>query len=239
MKRSILALAASGLLLSGVAPTKAGDVSLQFSSLPSAQGWGYASSNGAPEGQIFSVNGTDLHMDTTQFDPQQTSTLYQLANVVDPSLPFELDVTARVTQTVLTTPLEVPDDFGFFFGINGAGAVPLIGLSTNAIQSAATFGVSDIPFNNTVFNNYALIGNAAGSYQLYVNGNFVLSGTYTPQAVVLEFGDGTNGENAQADITNFVFTQSSVPEPGTISLLGLGIAGVGLCIWRRRKPVNG
>ena len=32
--------------------------------------------------------------------------------------------------------------FGFFFGINGNGAVPLIGLSTDAIQNAATFGVS-------------------------------------------------------------------------------------------------
>jgi hypothetical protein len=235
MTRAILTLAALGLVF-GNPRRAAADVTLTFDTLPSAQGWIYDGSG--PEAQAFSADGTALHQNTVQFDPQQFVAFSQLpgAGIVNPSLPFELDLTARVTQSILTNPLQVPDDFGFCFGAVLNGQTYLIGLSTDAIQGADQFGEKDTPFDNSVFHNYQLTGTPGGTYDLYVDGRLVLSGNSIPgSGSFIEFGDGTFGQNAQADITNLQFSQHAVPEPATDRPVAIAAATMAAYAWLRRK----
>jgi hypothetical protein len=56
----------------------------------------------------------------------------------------------------------------------------------------------------------------------------------TGTAVYLGFSDGRNDQGGNDDdAADYVIKISKVPEPGTLALLGLGLAGLGL--GRRRK----
>ena len=93
--------------------TSATTISLDFNSLPSAQGWTY-NTTGQTEATIFSVSGTTLHQNSmgTGLGPGGTAFQnYTLDNVVDPTKPFTLEVQARVLES------ETLDAGGFGFGV--------------------------------------------------------------------------------------------------------------------------
>jgi hypothetical protein len=239
MKSATQALAALALLMGGLGHAKA-DIVLDFNSLPSAQGWTYYTNAGFPEGATFSANGTTLHQDTIQYDSIGGGVAYyKLPTAINPSETFEMDVTARVTATT-NFPSPGPLDFGFFFELVTNGTNASIGLSATAIQSVDQLFASDIPFDNTTYHNYRFTGTPAGSFELFVDGNAILTGSALFDGEVgsfLAFGSGTNRQHAQADVTSFTFGQeptNATPEPGSLILLGLGTAGLGVFSWRRR-----
>src|SRR5687768_4350445 len=73
-------------------------ITLEFTSLPSAQGWTYAASgNSAAESSIFSVDGTTLHQNSIGVGMAASgSNRYNYNDIVDPLAPFSIEVTARV-----------------------------------------------------------------------------------------------------------------------------------------------
>jgi hypothetical protein len=92
--------------------------SLQFNSLPSAQGWTYFQGGPAPETSIFSVTGTSLIQNTigTGFSGGVNPN-YAMFGVVDGSEPFQLTVRARILAYEGTQP------FGFFFDVRTASLI--------------------------------------------------------------------------------------------------------------------
>jgi len=88
-RKSVLA----AVLLVASLQASATAISLDFNSLPSAQGWTYFTDGTTPEANVFSIAGGVLSMDST---PSLTAAYYKLENVVDPNLRFVLTTRARV-----------------------------------------------------------------------------------------------------------------------------------------------
>src|SRR5205085_2317334 len=69
------------------------NVSLRFDSLPSAQGWRYATGAGTPETSAFSADGTTLHQDTLPFPDGGGASVYHEYRLVSaPNAPADLYV---------------------------------------------------------------------------------------------------------------------------------------------------
>ncbi len=191
-----LVVAVGGLLIAN--SVEAQTVTLDFNTLPSAQGWTYES-DGALETSIFSVSGGILTQNTLA--GPFTFERYRLPGVVDPLFPFTIEVRARVLQDSGIP----PNSFGFCF-MAGAGANFFgVGLSTNMIEDAVG---NRVLFDNTMFHDYRLAATPGVGYALFVDGNLVAIGpprTEHPDGLIL--GDSTRGRGALAEVTRFVFTQ--------------------------------
>jgi hypothetical protein len=200
-------------LLTGAPAGAATNITLGFTSLPSAQGWNYES-DGAPEASIFSVAGGVLTQDTT---PGPFSIEgYRRPGVVDPSLPFTLSVRARVLAETGTPQQLATNPFGFAF-FAGSGA-PLnegigVGIGTDKIADFVNTFLST-SIDNTQFHDYRLEGEFGVGYDFYVDGVHIASGPPRIDPAVpngLYLGDSTRGVGAQAEVTAYSFVQADPP----------------------------
>ena len=197
-------------------------ISLDFNTLPSAQGWTY-NSNGPAEADVFSVTGTRLVQNTlgTGF----TYAEYAMPGVVDPETAFLMTVRARVIASQ-----EVPNPVGtspatafiayLYTGTEGFG----VGLNMNAIH--APFGSGLItPLDTTLFHDYRIEGTPGVSTRIFVDG--VLLAHQLPPlnsaANTLGLGNGSGFEKGHVEITEFSFRQP-IPEPGSSLLMLAGLA---------------
>jgi hypothetical protein len=182
-----------------------GTITLDFNSLPSAQGWTYVTGNsGILETNVFSVDGSMLHMDTMSVG--FTGLGYKLFNVVDPQLPFTLSVRARVTAYVVQSP---GNPYGFDLSVLTGSEQFEIGISPNRIMGGAGDQLFSTTIDVTQFHDYRIEGTPGGSFELFVDN--VSLGTAFPRPInqpgELFFGDGTAGANARVDIANYSFVQ--------------------------------
>jgi hypothetical protein len=96
-------------------PAGANSFALNFSSLPSAQGWSYFQGGSIPETNVFSVTGTSLIQNTIGAGfTANANPNYAMFGVVDGTQPFQLTVRARILAYEGTQP------FGFFFDVRTA-----------------------------------------------------------------------------------------------------------------------
>lgn len=220
----------AGLILS-TTPARAATISLDFTSLPSAQGWTYfAQGNAAAEASVFSVDGTTLFQNTIGVGlAGQGSNRYNDNNVVDPVHPFILSIRARVLEEEGDV---THNSFGFSFGVFTGTETFGIGLGTSRIQDQSIAFLSTT-FDNTQFHNYRLEGTPGVGYQLFIDNVFFASGLPVLSSFQnsLFLGDATGGTNARAEVTSYQFT--SLPEPGTLTLSCLVAAN--LLIYRLRR----
>jgi len=203
---------AIGLLLVAAVVCPA-QVTLNFNSLPSAQGWTYTTSGPAESsfgvGQttpIFSVDGTTLHQNTigTGLGPGGAAFEYYIRyGAVDPTKPFILDVRSRVLQS------QHLDSGGFNFGVFTGTEIFEIFMDTSTIQDA--FQTTIAVIDNTFFHDYRLEATPGVGYKLFVDGTLVATGPPSAAASLpnqLFIGDGTSGGNAKADLTFYRFSEA-------------------------------
>jgi len=221
-------------LLNSMPAVHAAQISLDFTSLPSAQGWGYESTGQvANESSVFSIANGALMQNTMGIGlGLPGSSVYRLYNQIDPTLPFTLSVRARVVEDEST---DFSRPFGFsiaaFTGTEEVG----IGLSSKSIQTVDGImrGADPIAFDTTQFHTYQLLVRPGLGYELYVDSNLFTSGSAFPLVYPnsLLLGDGTGAANARAEITSLSFSQ--IPEPSATALF---VAGFGLfCAMRHRR----
>lgn len=214
--RSLISAVAMFAVIQGEA--RATTIALDFTSLPSAQGWTYFTS-GAAETDVFSVAGGVLSMNGNL----TTTAYYKLDGVVDPALPFSLATRARVWSGGQALAFYVAAA-GQFIGIN-------LSPSTIIDETSGAFLAS---LDNTIFHDYRMDGAFGSGYQLFIDNVPVASGSfraYGPNTLIV--GDSGSFGSGQAEISAFSFHQSAlIPEPAT-SLLFL--AGLGALSARRLR----
>jgi len=204
-------------------------ISLDFNSLPSAQGWDYEDrGSGIPETDVFSVDGTTLEQDTMG-ESYSAILLYSLAGVVNPEQPYSLAVTARVLEH--STSRSWP--FGFGFAVDSGSERITIGMSTSQIAMFISDGeIPTVSSDTTQFHDYRLEGTPGVGWEFFVDNISIDSGPFgSSHGNTVLFGDLTAVSSARAEITSFTFTQ--VPEPTAFTLVGLG--SLALVLVRRSR----
>jgi hypothetical protein len=186
---------------------RAGTLTLNFHSLPSAQGWTYVS-NGPAETNTFSTDGTRLRQDTigTGF----TYADYARSNAIDPNLPFTISFRARVLRSEQAQ-AGAPASALIVYGGTGNELFG-IGLGTNVIE--APFGSPTFhPIDATLFHDYRIDAVPGESVSIFVDEVLLVS--HAPIRYVTEnglrLGNGSSFENGVVEITRYVFTQRLGP----------------------------
>lgn len=236
----VLGLIAAFFALGFHAAANAATVTIDFSSLPSTQGWTYANfppNFPQPEGSVFSVSGGQLHQNTVGFATGITGTnRYNYSGIVDPGLSFTLEVRARLLaeeQGLGGSNNHYGFAFGVFTGTNAFG----MGLGSSFFSTQDTFGANQSypgSFDPSLFHDYKMVGTPGVGYSIFIDNVFVLSGLpqVSAAANALFLGDATGGVNAQADISYYRFEQSPVPVPAALPLFA---SGLGLLAWVARR----
>ncbi|MGH8547581.1 MAG: putative Ig domain-containing protein [Methylococcales bacterium] len=211
-------LRAAGLT-TGAKNSLGGDITLDFNTLPSQQGWTYSSDPGVTEQVVFSIGGVALHQDTLGIGARFAGYLAPDPNNV--RLPFAIGVRARVLaeQTGSTT-----NHYGFDFHYYNSDGQWGVGLGTSDLGAEHLGGNSIIShFDATIFRDYRLEGVFGASYRVLVDNIEVGAGPRRATPInppQLFLGDTTRGANAIAEVLAYSFTQPRVvtqnPAPGTL-----------------------
>jgi len=199
---------------------------LDFSSLPSDEGWSYASlGNNVAETDIFSIDNGIMNQNTLNVGfSGQGDNRYELTDIIDPHLSYSITVIAKMNQDFG----DPNNDFGFGWASFTGSELYGIGLSTDGIMDIHHNIISN-SIDTTLYHTYLLYVNPGIGYDLFVDNEFIGSGLprYYDYNNMLTFGDQTGGRNANVDIDYYEFRQETpVPEPSTILLLSLGLSSI-------------
>lgn len=230
-------LAVASLIFSTHA-AQADVLTLDFGSLPSAQGWTYTSGGQSPiaESSVWSLSGGVLSQNSLAAGGRYS---YYVNPIVDTTESFSLEFRARVFQEIGGTST---NHFAFGVQVEFDDEFYLITLAPGAIYSGVGGPalVVSTAIDTTQFHTYLLTGQAeTHSWQLSVDGVQVATGNSWLADVgnLLVFGDLTSGPNASGEWTSLVFSQgiAPVPEPSSFILVGLTAAGAAGWRWRKRR----
>jgi hypothetical protein len=109
---------------------------------------------------------------------------------------------------------------------DNAAALGSVALGTNTGETNIQLSILEEFFAVTFGQVLAGVGTPAGDGRIDINGSGSIGGTLVdpPAPTAFNFFD------------NFDFTVNVLPEPGTVALLGLGLAGLGFLSRRRNLP---
>lgn len=215
---------------------QAGVTALDFTSLPSAQGWNYFQNLGLAETSAFSVSGGVLTLDTMGVAHSHQAQ-YILPDIVDPLLPYTFELTARVLEHSENNPSVWPHGFGFIIGTDSSYMSMSINPTQIAYGNPVTFVSTSI--DNTQFHDYRVEGTPGIGWEFFVDDVSIGSGSFLSSGVLdlVAFGDNTGNGRARAEITSFSFSQAeAVPEPSTYALILTGLLGLGVV--RRKRMIQ-
>lgn len=214
-------------------------VSLDFSSLPSAQSGFVFSTTGShndnSEASQFQANGSSLTQTTVGAgqanSPGSASYIYELspAAVAGDQL-FEVEVTTRLDSH--ETVAGGFRGFSHYYSLNANGKSVNFGIAPGELQVLNSY-FTPAGFDASVDHTYRMVMSTLdSSWELYLDGSLVSSGaTANSSSSSFVFGDGTGTSNANATISSLTFT-SAVPEP---SAALLGLVAVTIAVGRRRR----
>ncbi len=213
--RARRALAAAVLLLATLfsAPAHAADIPIDFSSLPSTQGWVFTSGGSpvATEAGTCSVSGGVLTINTMAFGITGvgTSAFYAYPNALNTTEPVVIRMRGRLGQH--------EGDFtntfvggGFSFGFAQGSTFWQMGITPTQIRNVGGTILSSA-YDNTQFHDYRLEWNPPATIRYYVDNTLIsTNNTGAAQAINrLTLGDVTGAANARAEIIEYEFLQGA------------------------------
>ncbi len=201
-------------------------IDLAFTSLPSSQGWTFSTNTGLPESSLYSASGTFLTFNTIGTGGTGVA-YYEVPNILDTSSDYALEVTARVTaeegspQNALTF---------FATGLNWFSGISVGKNFYVSTEASAPL----IPIDGSIFHNYRMEVQPAGTYKLFVDGVLGLQGNINPLSAPnrITFGDFSAGVNASVEISKLSF-QQPIPEPASALLMFVGACGLYVALRRK------
>lgn len=191
---------------------------LDFHSLPSAQGWIYSTGDTSVDTDFFSIDGTQLHMNT--IGSGYSGHAYLLSMPINPNLPFTLSVRARVNNYEVQSN---NNPWGFTFAVMSDTHQFDLGISPGIIRGGDGDTLLSTTVDVTQFHTYKIEGKDSDPlYKVYVDDVLIGTTPSRPLPSVLSsgfyLGDGTGGANADVDITSFHFEQQSPVTEVTIDI---------------------
>ncbi len=185
-----------------------GTVCLEFSSLPSAQGWQYVSNTRpAPlEEEVFSVDGTRLTLDTRG---RGTGTaFYSIRDSLDPLIPFTVSMRARVLQSETT----MPGGVATAFAVDAFTGRERFSFSLNS--DAVNVGGKTFSFDNREFREYRFEVTPRSGYILFIDDSLPLTGAPVvyPVSDSMLLGDNSTFENGLVAIEKFCISRGTPVE---------------------------
>ena len=204
------------------------NITLNFNSLPSAQGWVFEEvGNSAPESAVFSVSGNVLHQNTIGTGFQGSSHIvYVLPNVVSSNQPFVLTLRARLLQEENLSGNHYGFGVGVYAGDTNGGYIAGFSLGAGILLGGGNGNA--VALDTSLYHDFRVQGDlgARTNFQIFVDDVLIMSNAavagYVPPfqgpedyrtPFAVNFGDGTGGQNAQADISYFSFQQFAVQQP--------------------------
>jgi len=218
-----------------IAATVTYDASLN--TLPDAQGWTlYQNNNGGPTPPAPTVSGGILYQGPTTVDGYQS---WDTASTPLPNFTGTTAFSMTAHLKIINSDyyddgnqwkpgyaiyMSDPSEHTFVLGFSNTG----VRLSTDGNAVLDSNSGPLVPLNTTSsFNTYQL-NVVSGEASLFVNGNFLTSlavgaaGAYAYPNYVA-FGDPTFTGGSQTELTSLSYnTNAQLPEPASLSLLGLG-----------------
>ncbi len=194
----------------GAVSAQATTITLNFNSLPSAQGWVIYSTNPniVPETSVYSVSGGLLHMDTINTGVGYNSFAYSRSGVVNAQLPFTITTRVRITDYWQ----QGDGNWGGFELAVFTGLEEFeVGISPIRIASGLGKTIST-SVDVSQFHEYRMVAQpgSPGSFEFFIDnvsyGTF--SSVLTNFSNNLVFGDITAGANAVTDIASYTFVQT-------------------------------
>ena len=207
----------AAVLLASAAAAASQDIMLNFSSLPSAQGFTYTPSGmhaGAVEGNVFSGAGGALPQNTIGQGYGSTGggILYVRPGIITAAEASELYVNARCLQ-VEGSGIGAAGQMGFCFGITTGSAQYAVSLTPTQVFVIAPSGSVAVAgtYDNTAFHDWQLSYAPPSTFHVYRDGVLIHTGTAGGAVAAnrLFLGDGTGGANAHVEVRAFHFLQGA------------------------------
>lgn len=198
-----------------VSMLRAETITLNFNSLPSAQGWRYAAGYGAgtpAETNAFSVDGTKLLQNTMGAGNNYAG--YVLTNLIATNAPFTISVRARVLQSEVTQPGAPATAFIVYAGTGTESFGFGLNITTiDAPYGSATFHSIDA----TQFHDYRIEAEPGVRVRIFADDVLLIDRAPPRNSApnVLGFGNASSFENGRAEVTRFVFSQRRGPTVST------------------------
>lgn len=177
-------------------------VSLNFDSLPSSQGWTYSGSPLAEDAAYF-ADGSKL-VQMTVGSGSNSSTTYEISDVVNSNREMTLSFTARVLDYENLSVGGGSPGLGFYFAISDSRVGHVVVMTDNLLR----VNNQPIALDTTVFHDYIYDMHPDRGFDLFVDGVLFASGSGRgaagPNRII--FGDSSPDENTDVEISALSFT---------------------------------
>lgn len=210
---NVLAICEISITSTPVTEVYAGvNISLEFDTLPSSQGWKYRILNTADENEFWTVDGAMLTINTMGLRETNNGSWYEINDILNPYEPFSISMRVRPLED--ESVINNHTAFAFFFNTGmyaiGGPKQGALWIGPNGIYIYGYYGsIMPDSFNYSEFHDYRIEAFPNGDIDIFIDDIFVIKGhviDYVAENLVA-FGDGSSHANTHSEIRSFTFSQ--------------------------------